>query len=366
MKSILLKNNNHFIPDSLTLESIEELTFDQNIVNELKKNGLDKIIIDFQKVNEIDSAGVAWLDQFNNFFSANQISTQSTNQSVEIRRIIETFSYRYPSEDLQLKKNSNFFLNLGNHFLQFLDQIRYFFILFVDVIYFSCLSLIGKSQHQRGSVTEQANLIGVNAVSIISLMSFLVGLILALQSAIQLRQFGANIFIADLIAISMINEMGPLMTAIMLSGRSGSAIASEIATMVVTEEIDALNVMDLNPYRFIIVPKFLAMTLVIPLLTIISDISGIFGGFLIGCFYLDLPVNAFFNQLVNAITMDAFLKSLMKSFFFGWMIVIVGSFYGLKVKGGAEGVGKATTSAVVVSIFLVILIDALFSLVLYF
>jgi phospholipid/cholesterol/gamma-HCH transport system permease protein len=198
------------------------------------------------------------------------------------------------------------------------------------------------------------------------LISFLIGFILALQSAAQLRQFGANIFIADLIGIAMLREMGPIMTAIVVAGRSGSAIASEIATMVVTEEVDALKTMSLNPIRYVVVPKFHGITLTMPLLTIFSDFLGILGGFIIGITYLQLSATAFLNELATVVIMKDVLTGLFKSIIFAWIIIIVACYYGLKVTGGSEGVGKATTASVVASIFYVIIADSIMGLIFYF
>ncbi|HDR05844.1 MAG TPA: ABC transporter permease, partial [Candidatus Marinimicrobia bacterium] len=169
--------------------------------------------------------------------------------------------------------------------------------------------------------------------------------------------------VADLIAISMVREMGPMMTAIIVAGRSGSAIASEIATMVVTEEVDALKMMAISPVRYLVAPKFNAMTICMPLLVTLSIIVGMFGGLLVGYFYLNLSPQAYIAESFMILTLKDLFIGLSKSVFFAWVIVIIGSHYGFKVSGGAEGVGKATTASVVASIFAVIVLDAVFSLI---
>ena len=208
---------------------------------------------------------------------------------------------------------------------------------------------------------KQSLLIGVDALGIVGLLSLIIGLILALQSAAQLRQYGASIFVADLIAISMVREMGPIMTAIMIAGRSGSAIASEIATMQVTEEIDALKMMAINPVRYIVVPKVHAITICMPLLVTLSTIIGIFGGLIIATTYLDLSAVSYFTEIFKVLSLKDIMVGLSKSFAFAWVIVFIGSYYGFNVKGGAEGVGKATTLSVVASIFAIIVLDVIFS-----
>jgi phospholipid/cholesterol/gamma-HCH transport system permease protein len=153
-----------------------------------------------------------------------------------------------------------------------------------------------------------------------------------------------------------------MMTAIILAGRSGSAIASEIATMKVTEELDALRMMAINPVRYVMVPKFSAITICMPFLVIWSTAIGILGGLVIAVFYLDLSVTAYMTEIFEVLTLKDILVGLSKSIIFAWVIVIIGSYFGLNVEGGAEGVGKVTTKSVVVSIFMVIFFDVIFSL----
>lgn len=240
-------------------------------------------------------------------------------------------------------------------------------VLFTDTAHYTILGLFGRHERIRaGAVIEQMVRIGLESLGIVALISLLVGLTVALQSAFQLRQFGANIFIADLIGIAMTREMGPLMTAILIAGRSGSSVAAEISTMVITEEVDALKVMGVNPVRFLVVPRFLAITLTQPLLTVMADALGILGGFFIAVTYLDVGATPFMDQLIGALQVKDILTGLVKSVSFAWIIVFVGAHRGFAVHGGAEGVGRATTSSVVQAIFLVIAADAFFSLLFYF
>lgn len=219
---------------------------------------------------------------------------------------------------------------------------------------------------RRGATAVEAVRIGVDALPIVGLISFLVGLVVALQSAYQLARFGASIYVADLIAVSMTREMGPLMTAIIIAGRSGASIAAEIATMRVTEEIDAIYVMGLEPTRYIVVPKFLGMTMTMPLLVAFANVLGIFGGFLVSFLYLGVGAGAFWNQVGDALVLKDVLTGLTKSVAFAWIIVLVAAHRGFAARGGAESVGRVTTESVVSSIFWVIVADAVFSLVFYF
>ena len=317
--------------------------------------------IDLQNVKSIDSAGVAFIDEIK--LRLKDFSPQLVNVAEEINASIETFSAEKMPEPKPAEK-ANILVMLGASLYNWLDNFKDAMYLSADIAYWSFIGIFNRKGQRKGSVIQQSILIGVDAIGIIGLLSLVLGLILALQSAAQLRQFGANIFVADLIAISMVREMGPMMTAIIVAGRSGSAIASEIATMKVTEEIDALKMMAINPIRYIVVPKFLAISM--PLLVTMSTIIGIVGGLIVGITYLDLSVVSFYTEVINVLTLKDVLIGLSKSVFFAWVIVIIGSFYGFKVTGGAEGVGKATTLSVVISFILIIASDCLFTAIFYF
>ena len=353
-----IRNGKLILPASLDKTNIADLLKEIALQESEAVNEIDA-----NKLVAIDSAGVAFIDNLLEIFSAH--SPKIINMKAEIEQSYYTFS----SSKVQAQpkaKAENIFVKLGDNFFAWLESSREAVYLLADIFYWSFVGIFNKKGQRKGSVIQQGLLIGVDALGIILLLSFILGLILALQSAAQLRQFGANIFVADLMAISMVTEMGPILTAIILAGRSGSAIASEIATMKVTEEIDALTMMAINPIRYIVVPKFHAVTLVIPLLVTASTLIGIFGGLIVAVTYLDLSTVVFFNRVFEVLTLRDALIGLGKSYFFAWVIVIIGSYYGFNVKGGAEGVGKVTTQAVVASIFWVIILDALSSMIFYF
>jgi phospholipid/cholesterol/gamma-HCH transport system permease protein len=186
------------------------------------------------------------------------------------------------------------------------------------------------------------------------------------MSSLQLRQFGANLYVADLVAISIVRELGPIMTAILVAGRSGSAFAAEIGTMQVNEEVDALVTMGFDPMTFLSVPKLLAMLAVTPILTLFADLHGILGGLVVGMAGLDLTARAYLAETHEALTAPAILASLVKAEVFAVLIATVGCQRGFRVRGGADAVGAAATSAVVTSIFLVIIADSAFALVLQY
>ena len=216
------------------------------------------------------------------------------------------------------------------------------------------------------STVRQMTLVGFNALPIVSLIAFFVGVIMALQGGYQLRKFGALNYVIDLVAVSISRELGPLMTAIIVVGRSGSAFAAEIGTMEVGEEIDALETMGLNPVRFLVVPKMLATMAMLPCLTIWADLMGILGGSVFAQAQLGIGLGKYLAVTVDALELQDIITGLIKSVVFAVVITAVGCYEGFNVKGGAEGVGRSTTSSVVTSMFLVILADMVFTALFYF
>jgi phospholipid/cholesterol/gamma-HCH transport system permease protein len=202
---------------------------------------------------------------------------------------------------------------------------------------------------------------GLNAVPIVGILAFLLGVVVAYQSADQLRHYGANIFVVDLIGISMLREFAPLIAAIIIAGRSGSAYAAQIGTMSVTEEIDAMRILGIAPMEMLVLPKLIGLAISLPLLTVWADMLGIFGGMLTASAQLDVSFVDFVGRLVKAVEMTTYTVGLGKAFVFAIIITMIGCFQGFRTKGGADNVGRQTTRSVVQSIFLVIVADALFS-----
>ena len=202
---------------------------------------------------------------------------------------------------------------------------------------------------------------GVDALPIIGLLSFLMGVVIAYQSADQLRKYGANIFVADLVGLSMLREFAPLMTAIIVAGRSGSAYAAQIGTMSVTEEIDAMRTIGIAPLELLVLPKVLALLVALPLLTFFADVLGVFGGMVMARAQLGVGFEDFLDRFTKAVSVTAYAIGIGKAPVFAAIIAVVGCFQGFRTRGGADSVGRHTTRSVVQSIFLVIVADALFS-----
>jgi phospholipid/cholesterol/gamma-HCH transport system permease protein len=229
----------------------------------------------------------------------------------------------------------------------------------------AALPLVGNRHRWRAAVHQMLE-IGVDALPMVALLAMCSGFILAMQGASELRRFGALHFVIDLVAVGFTRELGPLLTAIAVSGRSGSAFAAEIGTMKVTEEIDALKVMAFEPVEFVLAPKYLAALVAVPCLTVVSALFGILAGGLFMFFSTHLGLLLYFRYVLNSIVLRDLVAGMIKSVAFATIIAHVGCLEGLRVRGGPEAVGRSTTSAVVRSTFLVIVADAIFTTIFYF
>jgi len=202
---------------------------------------------------------------------------------------------------------------------------------------------------------------GLNAMPIVGLLSFLIGVVIAYQGGNQLRSYGANIFIVELVTLTMVRELAPLMTAIIVAGRTGSAYTAQIGTMQVTEEIDALRIIGINPFDILVLPKLLSLIIALPLLTVFADGMSILGGMVVAWLLLDVSFGDFLARIPQVVTLFSFLFGIGKTLVFAAVIALVGCYQGFQVRGGADSVGRQTTESVVLAIFLVIVVDALFA-----
>jgi len=224
---------------------------------------------------------------------------------------------------------------------------------------------IAGNRHRWKSSIHQMLQIGVDALPMIGLMSICVGFILALQGASELRRFGAIRYVIDLVAVGFTRELGPLLTALAVSGRSGSAFSAEIGTMMVTEEVDALRVMAFDPIEFVLAPKYVAALIAVPCLAILANVCGIFSGWIFMFFSTHLGFGLYLRYVLNSIRVRDVIVGLIKSLAFATIIVQVGCLEGFRVRGGPEAVGRSTTAAVVKSTFLVIVADVVFTAIFY-
>ncbi|KJJ84138.1 ABC transporter permease [Candidatus Omnitrophus magneticus] len=255
----------------------------------------------------------------------------------------------------------SFFWNIYNKIVKFFRYLGGIFLLSCQTIFWMLIP-----PYRKKSILEQMNQIGVASFPIVFLISLFTGIVLALQSAYQMQKVGAEMYIASLVALSLTRELGPVLTALIVAGRSGAAITAEVGTMKVTEQIDALETLSVNPVEYLIVPRFVALLVVVPLLTIYADFFGIVGGYLIGVGKLGITHNMYVNMTFDPMTMKDIVTGLIKSFSFAFIICMVSCFEGMRSEEGAEGVGRATTASVVRSFILIIMADCFFTALFYF
>ena len=257
----------------------------------------------------------------------------------------------------------NIITRLGSAVIEEIQNFRFTFSFLGDVILSLGRMLVHPRTLRWSECVDHMETTGVDAVPIVGMISFLVGLIMAFMAAVQLRQFGADIYVAALVALSIVPEMGPIMTAIIVAGRSGSAYASEISTMQISEEIDALQTMGFDPVRFLVLPRVTAAVLMVPLLSLFADLFALAGGLLVSVTMLDITVGGYISKTIEALSLADLLWGLFKSAIFAFLISWVSCLRGFQSRGGASAVGRAATSAVVASIFLIILFDSIFAVV---
>ena len=322
------------------------------------------LILDLSQTVRIDSAGLCFIKLLHLQCKNSGKKLILRNISSDHLNLLKTCNFSPQDKKSPDSFKNSFIVNTGDTLVKLMNNSVHALSVLTEMLYWGTFGLLKKQDFKRGALGEQMYQLGYKAFGIVTLLSFLIGIVLSLQSAIQLRNFGAGIFLAPLIGITMVREMGPLLTAIILAGRTGSATTAEIATMGVGEELDALQTMGINPIQFAVVPKFWAISITMPILSILATAAGILGGFLVAITYLDLSSSIFWGELSKHLHLRDLNAGFIKSVVFSWLIVWIGSYYGLRVKGGAEAVGRETTASVVTGIFIIILADAIFSFIL--
>lgn len=321
--------------------------------------------LDLSTVGNVDSAGVAVLAGLAREADRRGVALTLIGIQPEVRETLELFPFPEHGGATSIR-SPGLLERWGDAVLQAREVGLAYLLLCADLFWFTVTGLFRRRGIRWVETFNQMALIGSRALGVVGLIAFLVGGTLALQSAQQLRNFGANIFVVDLVALSVTRELGPLITAIVIAGRSGSAVAAEVGTMRITEELDALRTMGINPTRFLITPKVIAITVTQPLLTMFANVLAIGGGFIVAVTYLEVGPAPFLSRLQEVTMARDILTGLAKSVAFANIIVTIGTLCGLRTGGGADAVGRSTTTSVVASIFAVIVADAIFSLAFYF
>ncbi|MDO8663019.1 MAG: ABC transporter permease [Candidatus Omnitrophota bacterium] len=254
-----------------------------------------------------------------------------------------------------------FFITVGARIISFMYFLGGLFNLFVQTMY-----QIFVPPYRKDRIFEQAKKAGFDSLPIVSLVSLFIGFIFALQTAYFMQRIGSEIYIASLVALSIVRELGPVITALVVAGRVGAAITAELGSMQVTEQIDALETLASNPIKYLVVPRFLALSLMLPLLTLYSDAIGILGSYMICVFKLGISSSMYLRVTAEALFYKDLFTGLFKTIFFGMIIALVSCMEGFNVEGGAEGVGRATTRSVVFSFIMIIIADCFFTALFYF
>jgi phospholipid/cholesterol/gamma-HCH transport system permease protein len=244
--------------------------------------------------------------------------------------------------------------------------LRNYLQLNLGILYWLFAGPFRKQPFSPSHVFQQMIRIGVEALPMASLTAFSIGLTLAMQASHELSKMGANVYVPNLVAVSMFRELGPLLIGVIVIGRSGSAVTAELGTMRVSEEIEALSVMGINPVRFLVVPRFLAMLIMLPVLTVFGNYLGMVGGWAICRFALDMSTAGFIMRSIEATQLADLYSGLCKSLVFAWLIITIACNAGLKVEGGAEGVGVATTQSVVHALLAILVANAILTALFFF
>jgi phospholipid/cholesterol/gamma-HCH transport system permease protein len=332
----------------------------------LRKNTPSALTVDLAKVTYLDDFGALVLVEISNLLNGGKDKLRLTNASENVKNVLAILDFETAGQSnfYKRKRSANLFTRLGSAVFRHAAELKFAFS-FIGSVCFALIYVVFHPRSLRGDdALEAMEKTGVDALPIVGLISFLLGLIMAFMSSVQLRQFGANIYVASLVGLAMVRELGPIMTAIIVAGRSGSAFAAEIGTMKISEEIDALFTMGFDPTRFLVVPKMVATVIVVPFLTLFANLCAITGGLVVGVTMLDLTANAYVTQTIKTLSLFDVFWGLLKSAVFAFLITIVGCLRGFQVSSGAAAVGRATTSAVVTGIFLIILTDSVFAVIL--
>lgn len=333
------------------------------LIDDCKPN--EVLYVDLSQLESIDTIGSGFLSAMMRRSKSAGKKIEFSQPNDEVALVLSRFLW-LDTPKSRVKGVGDWFESVGASAIAKKNRSMQFLQLVADTVYWSIGGARRTSRVRRGAVWDEAVSIGLDALGIVCLISFLIGTVVALQTASLLRLFGADILVADMIAISMVRELAPLMTTIIMAGRSGASIAAEIATMTINEEIAGIRTMGLEPVKYIVVPKFRAITLTMPGLTIFATCSGIFGGFLIAVFYMGLSPAAFMHEMSQALFIKDILVSQLKAIVFAWIIIWISAHQGFSAYGGSESVGRVTTTSVVLSIFWCIIADAAFSMLFYF
>lgn len=348
--TLQLKNswNKKTLP--LIIKNLSEIRFSKD----------EKLIVDFQELVECDSSAMIYLISFFKSFKKENITLSNLNS---YEKIYSFYEKHYQEKSFEEENKNQVLENIGKKTYEMYLSVVDFTTFVGKVFYFLVYSIFNPSKIRFKAILKYIDTSAVNALLIVAVTAFLVGVVIAYQGAVQLEKFGANIFIVEMISITMFREIAPLVTAIVIAGRSASSYTAEIGAMKITEEIDAMKTMNFEPTMFLTIPRIIALSISLPLLVFFADFVGIFGGMVIAYINLDVSFMEFFHRLGTEVPLKHFMMGIFKSVFFGIAIALIGCYRGFQVQNNTTSIGKYTTISVVNAIFVVIIIDAIFSVI---
>jgi phospholipid/cholesterol/gamma-HCH transport system permease protein len=346
-------------PERMTVLTASSLL--EQVRQGMGDRSVGSVIADVGRVSEFDDFGALALLELKRRSQEMRAAFNLENEPRAVSQVLDLIGFQRLDEgfcSVPRSRPSNIFVRLGEAICKILGDCTQL-MTFTGEVLICLVRLVPHPRRLRGNdLLSSMNHVGVDALPIVALISFLMGLIIAFMSSVQLEQFGANIYVASLVSMAMVKELGPMITGILVAGRSGSSFAAEIGSMKISREVDALTTMGFDPTLFAAIPKILASIVVLPLLVMFADIAAITGGLLVGVGMLDLTVKGFLHQAIDSLTLFDFTWSLFKSAVFGLLISMIGCFRGFMTEGGSVELGRETTSAVVSGIFLIILTDS--------
>jgi phospholipid/cholesterol/gamma-HCH transport system permease protein len=321
-----------------------------------------RVALDTSALKTWDSSLITFVLALDDLCRAQKIAFDRTSLPAGLARLIELAETVPENTDADVETvRSPLITRLGAGLIAEIDAAGKF-VEFVGMVALALVSFVrGRSRYRRSDLLGVIQQCGANALGIVSLISYLVGVILAFMGAVQLQQFGAAIYVADLVGIGMVREMGAMMTAIIMAGRTGAAFAAELGSMKVSQEIDALTTMGISPMEFLVLPRMIALILMMPLLCLYSDFVGIFGGATVGVGVLGLSLQSYLHESIHALTMVALMGGLVKSAVYGVLIALAGCYQGFECGNSSAAVGQATTAAVVSSIVMIVTACGMFA-----
>jgi phospholipid/cholesterol/gamma-HCH transport system permease protein len=343
--------------------TIDQLSVLQPAVDRLKVDETVATHIDLNQIERMDTAGACLAAKLLDRLEVNSPQQVHSNEAVD--SIMETV-FRYKKDAVYDPAESNALVKIieriGKATLEALDLAACFVVFLGNITRHLLVTAVRPVRFRFSQTMTQIELSGFNAIPIISLISFLIGIVIAYQGALQLGKLGADIYTIDLLAVTILREMGILLAAVVIAGRSGSTFAAEIGSMKLNEELDAMHTIGMNPMEVLVLPRLIGLTISLPILTLIANFFGVVGGGLMVWLVMDISPTLFVSQFINSLSPWTFWIGIMKAPVFAAVIAIIGCYEGMQVSGSAESLGAHTTRAVVESIFLIIVFDALFSI----